>query len=110
MMETTTFGPFETVLAELDELLSEEGRALQDLDHGAIDGLTARKLALLDKIGRTPRDASSPRVTALLTQLRQRALNNQLLIVHARDLVRGVIETSAPLRAGNGGSLLEVRG
>jgi hypothetical protein len=110
-METAPIGEsIETVVRELDDLLNEETAALKRLDHETIDALTSRKVILLRRMGAASRAHVSPAALPLIADVRQKALNNQLLLVHARDLIRGVLETWAPHRVGASGALLEVRG
>lgn len=78
-------------LLDLERLLVEEDDALRRLDRTAIDTITEKKLALLPTLegmkGRLG-DAERP----VLERIKQRALSNQLLLVHARDSLHGVLE------------------
>lgn len=101
------------VVAELDLLLQEETQALRHLDHSALDALTDRKVALLRELASASREGASQELTRALLKVRERALTNQMLTVHARDLTRGVFErltgSENGKKAGQG-RLLEVRG
>lgn len=98
------------VLGELDLLLLAESEALRKLDHRTLDELTNQKLDLLERLSRVDRSTASQEGVARLGRARELAFHNQLLLVNARELVRGVLQLSASSRVGNGGTLLEIRG
>jgi flagellar biosynthesis/type III secretory pathway chaperone len=85
------------VLVELEQLLEGERAALVCLDREAIDGYAARKLeldaALQEAVKLTPLAASDKQ---LLERVRQAALENQLLLAHARSCVQGVLSLVTP--------------
>jgi hypothetical protein len=91
-----------TRLETLERLLLDEADALKRLDHEEIDRLSQEKLALSQELGEL--GAPEEQHQALLERIKQRALMNQLLLVNARDCVRGVIElaTGAPATPGYG--------
>ncbi|HLV64319.1 MAG TPA: hypothetical protein VKY73_00840 [Polyangiaceae bacterium] len=78
-------------LLDLERLLVEEDAALRRLDREAIDAITEKKLAVLPVLeGLQGRLGDSER--PLLARIKERALSNQLLLVHARDSLQGVLE------------------
>jgi hypothetical protein len=79
-----------TRLLELERLLLEEADALKRLDRESIDRLSQEKLAVSAELGKlgAPQTEHGP----LLERIKHRALMNQLLLVNARDCVRGVVE------------------
>ena len=79
-----------TRLLDLERLLLEESEALKRLDREAIDRLSHEKLAVSEALGGlgAPDKEHGP----ILERIKHRALMNQLLLVNARDCVRGVIE------------------
>lgn len=98
------------VVGELDLLLASESEALRKLDHRTLDELTTQKLDLLERLARVDPSTASQEALARLGRARELAFQNQLLLVNARELVRGVLQLSASARVGNGGTLLEIRG
>jgi flagellar biosynthesis/type III secretory pathway chaperone len=109
-METNEANRLDLVLDELQELLDEETAALRKLDHRTLDVLTARKVDLLSEVGQLSRREARATTRQKLVRIRKLALENQLLMIHARDLVRGALETWGPGYVGTTGSLLETRG
>lgn len=95
---------------ELNDLLGAEREALRRMDPLEIEALTVQKVALLGRLSAAPREGATPAFVRELARLREVALQNQLLLVHARDLTRGVVDTLVPGRTSGRGSLLEVRG
>lgn len=89
--------PARVLLDELSTLLEEERAALVRLDRVAIDGFAARKLeldaALTKTVAEHPLGASEKE---LLERVRNAALDNQLLLAHARSCVQGVLSLLAP--------------
>lgn len=95
---------FYTLLQEMEATLLSERDALRRLDREEIERLSERKLQIdgdlrLAVDGYEPRDADRE----LLTRIRFAAHVNQLLLVHARNCVQGVIglftgERSASVR------------
>jgi hypothetical protein len=109
-METNQATNLDGVLDELQELLGQETEALRVLDHRALDLLTTRKVDLLSKVTSLTRQGANRGTLSRLGKIREVALTNQLLMVHARDLVRGALDTWGAGRTGAAGSLLETRG
>lgn len=108
------------LLTELEALLHDEAQALMRLDRDAIERSAARKLELMQALDASARASETPRARVRrVERLRRRLIDNQLLIVHARDCVRGLIGAvtgdpgvygeSAP-RARHDGVSLDVRG
>jgi hypothetical protein len=100
------------LLGELSRLLAAENSALKKLDRDAIVDLTGKKLEVteaLKALGSVNFDVDDKKQ---LEQIRVGALQNQLLLVHARDTVRQVIDQVAG-RSGfpsAGGLRLDLRG
>jgi len=89
--------PARVVLEELATLLEEERSALVRLDRAAIEGLAARKLELDEALTKTVAEhpLGAPE-KELLERVRNGALDNQLLLAHARSCVQGVLSLLAP--------------
>jgi hypothetical protein len=89
--------PARVLLDELSTLLEDERAALVRLDRLAIDGFAARKLELDEALTKTvaehPLGVSEKE---LLERIRNAALDNQLLLAHARSCVQGVLSLLAP--------------
>lgn len=89
--------PARALLDELSILLEEERAALVRLDRVAIDGFAVRKLeldeALTTTVAEHPLGAPEKE---LLTRVRNGALDNQLLLAHARSCVQGVLSLLTP--------------
>jgi hypothetical protein len=103
-------------LGELETLLREETAALTALDRDSIDRISSSKAAVCERLtryGKSPNKSQARR--AQLQRIRRQALYNQVLLVHARDSVRGVLALltgQAPdsARARSDGRMLHVRG
>ncbi|MCA9594297.1 MAG: hypothetical protein KC776_13330 [Myxococcales bacterium] len=80
---------FDQAVTALESILGEESVALKQLDSRALDALAERKLALVEQLKNPPPDADVER----LSRVRRTALENQMLLVHARDTVRGLLAT-----------------
>ncbi|OQX69251.1 MAG: hypothetical protein B6A08_06060 [Sorangiineae bacterium NIC37A_2] len=104
-----TSGTWESWLVELGELLMKERAALQRMDALGVEAASAEKLALLERLEGKERAEATPEALRELARLREVALENQLLLVHARDLLRGAVESLGPSRDGRG-ALLEAVG
>lgn len=102
-------GPWQTWLAELGDLLTKERAALGRMDAQGVEAVAAEKLELLARLEAADRAEATPQALRELARLREIALENQLLLVHARDLLRGVVEALGPGRDGRG-ALLEAVG
>jgi len=89
---STTLSAMEVALLELEQLLDEETAALRTLDRESIDRITFAKTEVCQRLTALTRDGNhSPERKAHLERIRHRALYNQVLLVHARDSVRGVL-------------------
>ena len=76
------------ILEELERVLKDEHRALRALDRDEIERAAERKLVLDGRLRKTePTAADLP----TLKRVRRAALDNQLLIVHARACLQSVI-------------------
>jgi hypothetical protein len=96
-------------LGELEQLLEEETGALRKLDRDAIDRIAAAKLEVCERLSHTAHragsslpDGAAPERRAQLDRIRQKALYNQVLLVHARDSVRGVLDLLTGQSRGTG--------
>lgn len=79
-------------LTSLESLLADEFLALQRLDHEAIEQATQTKLALCERLTSLGTEQGlGGQQRAMLERVRRAQLRNQLLVVHARDCVRGVL-------------------
>jgi hypothetical protein len=90
-----------TRLQDLERLLMDEHEALKKFDHEAVGRLSVEKLEVANHLGALgkPEKQHGP----LLERIRERALMNQLLLVNARDCVRGIIElATGAVQAGYG--------
>jgi hypothetical protein len=84
-----------TTLAELERLHAEETLALRTLSRDAIDLLTERKLELWQKLREvTAHVTPQAEDRACLERLKRAALLNQMLIHHARDAVRTILQST----------------
>lgn len=79
-----------TRLLELERLLVDETAALKRLDREAIDRLSREKLAVAEALKQL--GAANQAHQVVLERIQRRALMNQLLLVNARDCLRGVLE------------------
>jgi hypothetical protein len=87
------------ILIELDTLLSVEQQTLKKLAADEIEQLATRKLELIEDLTKLlPPGGPRGEDAAALKRIREKQLRNQLLLVHARDSVRGLVA----LLAGNG--------
>ncbi|HVU01471.1 MAG TPA: hypothetical protein VHE30_06955 [Polyangiaceae bacterium] len=79
-------------LGELERLLEEETEALRKLDHSTIDRITVSKLVLCEKLGQRAVGKSAEKADLeRIQRIKKLSLYNQVLLVHARDSVRGVL-------------------
>ena len=81
------------ILQELERILVEERSAIRKLDVEGIDHAAAKKTELEGKLTAAIGRGESPTKDdhALLERVRSCARANQLLLVHARACVRGVV-------------------
>jgi hypothetical protein len=85
-----------TTLDELEELHRAEAAALRSLSRDALDELTDRKLALWERLRAiTAKVAPGPAERASLERIRRAALLNQILLHHARDAVRSILQSAS---------------
>jgi flagellar biosynthesis/type III secretory pathway chaperone len=88
------------VLSALEQLLADERKALVRLDRDAIEAFATRKLeldaALRERCQLTPLELGDRQ---LLERVRHAALENQLLLSHARSCVQGMLSLLAPHNA-----------
>jgi flagellar biosynthesis/type III secretory pathway chaperone len=85
-----------TILEELESLHATEAVALRRLARDEIDELTDRKEALWAQLRETLQNVRpEPEHRALLERIKRAALHNQILLMHARDAVRTVLQTAS---------------
>jgi hypothetical protein len=83
-------------LAELESLHREEAAALRRLSRDTIDELTDKKLALWERLRAVTAELQpGPDDRAALERVRRAALSNQILLHHARDAVRTILQTAS---------------
>jgi hypothetical protein len=88
-------GP-EDVLRRLIDLLAAERSALVRLDREAIEAFAVSKLTLDQELRAWPEAAFEETALPLLRTVRERAFENQLLLVNARACVKGVLNLISP--------------
>jgi ElaB/YqjD/DUF883 family membrane-anchored ribosome-binding protein len=99
------------LLAELEQVLLAEARALKSLDRDGIERAAELKAKLSEALAQAKPDLTTvPR--AAVERLRRTALRNHVLLTHARDSVRQVLGTVSgrPASPILGGLRLDVRG
>jgi flagellar biosynthesis/type III secretory pathway chaperone len=80
-------------LFDLERLLDAESGYLSNLDLNGIEAIATSKEQLLASLRQTPRDAKDqPR----LLRIRDKAIKNQLLTVHARETIASILMALAP--------------
>jgi hypothetical protein len=83
-------------LDALELLHQDESSALRRLSRDRIDELTDRKLALWERLRHvTEQVLPGPDERASLERIRRAALQNQILLHHARDAVRTILQTAS---------------
>ena len=83
-------------LVELEQLHKDEAVALRRLSRDEIDAFTDRKLALWEQLGAAAAlSPPGPEDRAALERLRRAALMNQILLHHARDAVRTILQSAS---------------
>jgi hypothetical protein len=83
-------------LDELESLHRDESLALRRLSRDQLDELTDRKLALWERLRAvTSATPPGPDERASLERIRRAALSNQILLHHARDAVRTILQTAS---------------
>lgn len=98
-----------TRLLDLERVLLDEADALKRMDRESIDRLTEQKLTLSQELGELGEPA--PEHLQLLARVKRRVMMNQVLLVSARDCLRGVIElaTGSVVTGGYSGERLPGR-
>jgi flagellar biosynthesis/type III secretory pathway chaperone len=92
--------PARALLTQLAELLEAERQALVELDRDAIEDFAQRKLELDQALTEMVRErALTEHEQPLLSRVRERALQNQLLLAHARSCVQGALSLLSPTRS-----------
>ncbi|HEX2730645.1 MAG TPA: hypothetical protein VHM70_03535 [Polyangiaceae bacterium] len=81
------------VLCDLERLLEIETDFLSRLDMAGIDAVAERKEQLLSDLGRVKPQTEN---VQQLQRIRSKAIENQLLTVHARDAVAAIIFAVEP--------------
>jgi hypothetical protein len=83
-------------LVELEKLHQDEAVALRRLSKDEIDELTDRKLAAWERL-RAVAALSPPEAEdrAALERIRRAALLNQILLHHARDAIRSILQSAS---------------
>ena len=83
-------------LVELEQLHQAEAVALRRLSKDEIDSLTDRKLAAWERL-RAIAALSPPQAEdrAALERIRRAALLNQILLHHARDAIRNILQSAS---------------
>src|SRR5690606_36538404 len=82
----------ETLLDELESVLEREHRALCKLDSEAIAIAAEDKLRLDAELHAAPTPPHSPELQARLERIQRSARTNQILLVHARSCVHGMLQ------------------
>ena len=86
----------QTTLDELEALHREESDALRRLARDKLDELTERKLLLWERLRALTSDAPpGPEHRASLERIKHAALLNQILLHHARDAVRTILQNAS---------------
>ncbi|MFZ5894336.1 MAG: hypothetical protein ACOY0T_24960 [Myxococcota bacterium] len=83
---------FDALLNDFEALQARETAVLRAMKSSEIDGITLEKEQLTERLrdlGTRVRPAAHHR--ARLQRLRERAVLNQLLLIHARDAVRTIL-------------------
>ncbi len=85
-----------TTLEELLLLHGDEALALRRLAREELDGLTDKKLALWEQLRALAAECPpGPEERETLEQIRRVALQNQILLHHARDTVRTILQSAS---------------
>lgn len=86
----------QATLDELEQLHRDEAVALRRLAKGELDELTDRKLALWERLAAiTAECPPGAEHRAALERIRRAALMNQILLHHARDAVRTILQSAS---------------
>jgi hypothetical protein len=85
-----------TILQELESLHASEAVALRSLSRDVLDELTDRKVELWERLRETlVLVRPEPEHRAVLERIKRAALHNQILLMHARDAVRTILQTAS---------------
>jgi hypothetical protein len=83
-------------LVELEKLHQDEAIALRRLSKDDIDSLTDRKLAAWERLRAIAAiSPPGPEERATLERIRRAALLNQILLHHARDAIRCILQSAS---------------
>ena len=83
---------FDALLSEFEALQTRETQVLRGMKSSEIDGITLEKEQLTERLQKlAERERPEPRHRLRLQKLRERAVLNQLLLIHARDAVRTIL-------------------
>ena len=83
-------------LVELEALHRDEALALRRMSRETVDELTDKKLALWERLRAVTAELPpGPEERAQLERIRRAALSNQILLHHARDAVRTILQTAS---------------
>jgi hypothetical protein len=86
----------QTTLDELEELHRAEVEVLRRLSRDQLDELIDRKLVLWERLhALTTETKPGPEARAQLERIRSAALRNQVLLHHARDAVRTILQSAS---------------
>ncbi|MBI3206274.1 MAG: hypothetical protein HYZ29_32360 [Myxococcales bacterium] len=91
MSSPTRDSNVDAILNRLELALCDERRALRTLDHDAVEDAARQKLDLAEQLTQAICESESAPDPARLQRVRSALVHNQLLLVHARDAVRGVL-------------------
>jgi hypothetical protein len=84
------------ILVELEKLHQDEALALRRLSKQEIDELTDRKLATWERLRAVAAvSPPGPEDRAALERIRRAALLNQILLHHARDAIRNILQSAS---------------
>ena len=90
--EQNTKRNIRSILSEFNTLLDQERDALRTLDHDGIEFAATRKLELDAELKvLCEREKPTPADLSELQRMRAGALTNQLLLVHARSCLTGLL-------------------
>lgn len=92
--------PLRLVLDELDRVLDDERDALRLLDARTVERLAEAKLKLELELRNAIMSVRVEDDAAALERIRAKALDNQVLLIHARNCVRGAIEVATGQQEG----------
>lgn len=95
-MQAAQESELQMVLDELETLHREETVALRQMSRESIDDLTDRKLTLWDRLRAVSNEhPPGPEHRATLERIKRTALLNQILLHHARDAVRTILQNAS---------------